>query len=107
MRHDFRAYYGCSYDEVSVEEAIDLIRTLPDGSLYVADRYPRRAWSDWKHALADIQDQISLFFYLPRGVKVQDIPRVVRPKDVIDAKEARESAAQVRKRIQNTTWEGV
>ena len=37
MRHDFRVYYGVRYEDVDAHEAVDLINTLPMGSLWRAD----------------------------------------------------------------------
>ncbi|MGN0056477.1 MAG: hypothetical protein ACI360_08590 [Atopobiaceae bacterium] len=46
LRHDFRAYYHVGYDDVEVAEAVDLIMTLPPGSLYRASLNPHAALGD-------------------------------------------------------------
>ena len=64
LRHDFRAYYHCRYDDVDPDEAVDLIATLPQGSLYRASLDPHLAWSDERHDLADIKDLIVMSMHL-------------------------------------------
>ena len=39
-----------------VGEAIDLVLTLPAGSMYAASKDPYQAWTDERRALADIRD---------------------------------------------------
>jgi hypothetical protein len=99
LRCDFRRYYSCSYDETPTFEAIDLIRGLPDGSLYVSRKDYSRSWSDWKHALADIQDEIIMLFYASRGA--ENPPRVTRPNMVIDRVKADKKRKEVRKRLKS------
>lgn len=87
------------------EEAIDLIRTLPEGSLTVSAIDPARSWEKWQHSLADIQDQLfTLFTHVPKG---EEPPRVTRPRDLVERKKALESAQEARKRIKDQEWEEV
>lgn len=107
LRHDFRRYYGCSYDDVPEDEAVDLIEMLPDGSRYVAARYPLRVWGDERNMNADILDaikELTWFFFYDRA-KAPSPPRVIRPRDA--AKIAAESrrAAKSRKIIESDGWE--
>lgn len=109
MRHDFRAYYHVAYDEVEPAEAIDLITTLPHGSLYVAAVRPEYAWTVEREALADIQDVIysAMWAY---GICITDEPpTVVRPRDIERTKRERERTKQAIKRLQdpNVKWEEV
>ena len=107
MRHDFRAIYGCSYDEVPVGEAIDLINTLPDGSLYVSSKYPARSWTREQHLIADLQDQLFSLAYQLHGVSPDRIPHVVRPAERIANAHARLKSSETRKRIEEMNWEEV
>ena len=104
LRHDFRAYYGCCYDEVGVAEAYDLVRTLPDGSLTVAALHPERSWTREQHLAADIVDSVYAAATALCGGKASEAPRVPRPRDVAAAGAAAERAASVRDRIENTEW---
>jgi hypothetical protein len=107
LRHDFRAIYGCSYDEVPVEEAIDLINTLPDGSLYVSSKYPARSWTKEQHSMADLRDQIYAISYGLCGIPANKIPHVMRPAEQIANAHARLKSSEARKRIEETKWEEV
>ena len=98
MRCDFRRFYSCSYDETPTLEAIDLIRGLPDGSLYASRVDYSRSWSDWKHALADIQDEIIMLYYASRGA--ENPPKVTRPHMVVARQKAEEKRQEVRNRLQ-------
>lgn len=94
MRHDFRIIYGCSYDEVDIEEAIDLIKTLPDGSFYIARMQPERSWTQEQHLVADIRDTLWHIAYAQIGI--EDYPRVLRPADIQANIEARKKAQSVK-----------
>ena len=104
LRHDFRAYYGCCYDEVGAAEAYDLVRTLPDGSLTVAALHPERSWTQERHLAADIVDSVYAATTALCGGRASDAPRTPRPQDVVAAGAAVERAASVRDRIENTEW---
>ena len=104
LRHDFRAYYGCCYDEVGAAEAYDLVRTLPDGSLTVAALHPERSWTREQHLAADVVDSVYAAATALCGGKASEAPRVPRPRDVATAGAAAERAASVRARIENTEW---
>ena len=109
LRHDFRRYYGCSYDDVQVEEKIDLIRMLPDGSRYVAGTDPERAWSEERHRFADVIDAISPVAWALAydREKVPEPPKVVRPKDMLARAEASRRAARARAELESGTWEEI
>lgn len=111
LRCDFRRYYGCSYDEVPVEECLDLVWGLPDGSLYVAATCPPRAWSEQRQLAADIREAAAGMW--PRGlIDEGGAPsRLPRPWDAElerlaaagEAAEARR-AESVRRTIETTDW---
>lgn len=107
LRHDFRRYYGCSYDSVEPGEAVDLVLTLPRGSLYRSSLSPYGEWDDARESAADVVDAIyALIAYQARGT-TKDAPKLTRPSDM----EARDAAAkrsrEVRRRIAETKWEEV
>ena len=103
LRHDFRHYYHVGYDEVDVEEAVDLALTLPPGSLYVARTRPELSWSEARETAADIRDDMAALAYALRGAA--DPPKVVRPRDVVELRRAAERSREARRRIEETAWE--
>lgn len=109
LRADFRAVYHCSYDEVTIEEAIDLIGELPDGSRYLAAIDPRRAWTLSERRLADIQDRIAaLTQMLSDKGTTEGAPKVSRPWDELVRRTAemaeRIRMATVKDRMEKTKW---
>lgn len=98
-------YYGVGYEEVAIDEAIDLAITLPRGSLYVAKKHPEASWSEARELIADVQDTIISLAYALRGVK--DAPKIVRPADVIARKQAMKKAQSAKKRIEMLEWEQI
>lgn len=105
LRHDFRRYYGVSYDDVPTEEAVDLIETLPAGSLYVMATDPARSWSELREASADVQDALTQSAFAVRGIDPNLAPRVTRPRDVMARIEAASAARETSRRIRETKWE--
>ena len=85
------------YEDVDVDEAIDLIATLPDGSLYVAATNPARSWSERRTLAADVVDAVMwLTWALAMDhEKVTEPPKIIRPVDTlrIAAKEQRRKRA--------------
>ena len=103
LRHDFRACYHVRYEDVCASEAVDLIKTLPSGSLYVRETQPARAWPEWREALADMRDDMRALVYALRGI--EDFPHVVRPADIVLRAAAADRSASVRERIEQAEWE--
>lgn len=103
LRHDFRREYSCSYDEVSINEAIDLIFTLPTGSLYMKAINPALAWPAWRHAIADVQDDLWAIAFARAGCS-SDPPRVPRPGDMVRRKQAKDQARKAASVIETTEW---
>ena len=105
LRHDFRRWYGCSYDEVPAEEAVDLVLTLPRGSLYRASLRPFGEWTEEREAAADIQDSVARLAQLVAKGTTEGAPTVVRPSDLEARAAASRRARDVRRRIEGTNWE--
>lgn len=99
LRYDFRRLFAVKYEEVDMDEAIDLILSLPHGSAYVSAVKPEYAWSEHKEALADIADIIYRVAY-PGGEV-----RVMRPADHIAQRNALNKARSARAKIENTQWQ--
>lgn len=107
LRHDFRAVYHVSYDEVPADEAVDLILTLPRGSLWRASRMEFGEWTDEEERHAELVDEVErLIALLARGT-TEGAQRVTRPADLRARKADAERARSVRERIQSTKWEDV
>lgn len=104
LRHDFRHYYHCCYDQVDSDEALDLIFMLPQGTRFRASQNEVYSWSDLEHFLANIQDAIYQLACFGSGIPADEIPRVTRPVDIAARKKAHEKRIQARKRIENTQW---
>lgn len=107
LRQDFRRYYGCRYDDVAVDEAIDLIRGLPDGSAWVARTFPLREWSEEHHRDADLLDAVEfLVWYIAMDKqKVPSPTRVVRPGDAIARRLEDERKRRVKSSVESDSWE--
>ncbi len=107
LRHDFRHWYHVSYDEVPLDEALDLARMLPDGSAYKSALDPHRAWTNEEHLLADICDQVSRMIQIYATRTTENAHLHGRPGDreaqVQDIKRARD----VRRKIKQTKWREV
>lgn len=108
LRHDFRATYGCSYDEVPTDEAIDLVRTLGPGSLYRASLDPRDGWTNQEHQLADVADGISRLTHMLSDARTTEgADLAVRPGHAEAQAAAIARARDVRRHIEETEWEEV
>ena len=108
LRHDFRSVYHVAYEDVGVGEAIDLILTLPRGSMWRSSQMEFGEWDETREGLADVVDSIwALISLLASARPTAGAPSVTRPDDLRERKAARERAASVRERIRSTTWEEV
>lgn len=103
LRHDFRRYYSVRYEDVGVEEAIDLIFMLPCESRYIEKKRPEAAWPRWMHLLADMLD-LRVMELRARGF---EIPFTARPGDRERADRVQGKARETRKIIESTEWEEV
>ena len=98
--------YGCAYDEVPADEALDLVLTLPPGSRYVRSRHPEHAWPEWRHAVADLQDDLWAIAFAQAGVQSES-PRTPRPADAAERRRAAARARSAKEAIEATEWEPV
>ncbi len=107
LRHDFRHYYRVAYDDVPTGEAIDLIETLPDGSLYAAATDFLRSWGPEQNRHADMLDAIhELTWALAIDHEsMPEPPKVVRPKDVMARVESFAAAKRARSVLESGDWE--
>ncbi len=105
LRHDFRRYYSCSYDDVGVDEALDLVLTLPQGSLYISKKYPQHSWSEAKEISADIRDWIAQLAFAMRGLT--NPPHIIRPADAIADAKSKEKARKARTILEGGKWKDI
>lgn len=107
LRHDFRAYYGVSYDEVAADEAVELARMLPAGSRFKAAAHPALAWSDERRMLADVGNLLYVCAARLSGDRGELSLPFEPPETAAMRAEARKRARAVRERIESTEWEAV
>lgn len=107
LRHDFRAVYRLRYEDVPTAEAIDLIKTLPPGSMYVAATDPLRAWSESRHHAADVVDALSVVAWTLGAYDetVTEPPRVTRPRDVLARELERARRDRATATLEDGGWE--
>lgn len=97
--------YGCSYDEVPADEAIDLIMSLPPGSAYKAALSPDLAWSADQHRLADVLDVLLVVNWRLMGCPAEYKPSPVeRPGDAERRQRARARSRSAAEKIEKTKW---
>ena len=90
------------------DEAIDLILTLPRGSMWRSSRVEFGEWDEARENSADVVDAIwALISLLSSARTTEGAPSVTRPSDMRARKAARERAASVRRKIAETKWEEV
>ncbi len=97
-----------------MDECLDLVAGLPDGSLYVAATQPERAWSEERELAVAIRQQVLDAAESLHGVPAEERTRIPTPRDAAlrRLEEARQKArAENAKRageyIRNTKWEAV
>jgi hypothetical protein len=105
LRHDFRVYYHCCYDECAIDEACDLVSMLPDGAAYIRATDFKRSWTDEQNRQADLFDQLWVIASAMRGADVTKAPKVTRPTDVAARLQASKKKRSVSDRINNGKWE--
>ena len=96
-----------TYDDVPTDEAIDLIATLPDGSLFAAALSPYRAWSDETEQRAQIVDEIERMLTLYATGTTEGAQRVTRPWMVEERKRVRERTKRAVDRLNSNRWKDV
>lgn len=98
--------YHVAYDDVPACEAIDLIETLPPGSMYQAAKSPYMEWTDERRALADMKDLVrACLLRLSGDRSTIRFPLSPRPEDTAQAEEERERVSNAQRRIRETRWE--
>lgn len=108
LRHDFRAIYRVSYDDVPTDEAIDLVLTLPQESRYRAAVDPSAGWSGGQHQMANVIDLLMVINWRLMGCPSTYKPEPMeRPGDRELRIQAMRRARRVRERIESTEWEDV
>lgn len=93
------------YEDVDPDEAYDLVRTLPDGSLTAAALDPARAWGSAEQWSANVVDAVWALISLVATHTTEGAPRVTRPGDAERAERAHGRAEAARERIEKTEWE--
>lgn len=88
-----------------VGEAIDLVLTLPAGSMYAASKDPYQAWTDERRALADIRDIMRACLRRLGGDRSTiSLPSTWRPEDEARARAQREKAKRTQSILTETKW---
>lgn len=96
------------YEDVEVDEAVDLVLTLPLGSKWRAKRDPDASWTLDQHRLADIVDAVNvLVWQLSSNAEDWDPARLERPGDAARREAYRKRAREARKKLEETRWEEV
>lgn len=99
---------------MGIDECLDLVSGLPDGSMFVSASAPSRSWSERRQLANDIMDTMSDIWQARCGVEPHERQRRPRPWDEELAK-ARDAAARAeyeraeaaRNYIGNTKWESI
>lgn len=108
LRHDFRRFYHVRYEDVDVDEAVDLVLTLPLGSRWRALKDPDAGWTVEQHRLAELVDNTNLLVWqLSPNSSEWEPPRVSRPGDAARRAAHKEKARNARKKLEETEWEEV
>ena len=96
------------YEEVDVDEAIDLVLTLPLGSRWRAKRDPDAEWTLDQYRLADLVDVTNLLVWQLSGNADEWEPqRTPRPGDAARREAHLKKARDVKRKLETTTWEEV
>ncbi len=108
LRADFRETYHVAYDDVPVEEAIDLALALPAGSRFRAANSPASGWTRKDYMLANAVDLLTVLCWRAAGSPQANRPEPMeRPGDAAAREAARERARATRERITETKWKDV
>ena len=105
LRADFRHWYHVRYEDVAADEAIDLILSLPMGSMYLAALSPYWAWGEERNAIADVCDLLFRGERLMCTGSTEGSQRITRPRDVYERRQALDKAKAVRRKMETTEWE--
>lgn len=90
------------------DEAIDLILSLPAGSLFRAALNPVNAWTEDQHRGALTVDLLTIINWRLMGCPPEHKPDLIeRPGDAERKALAKKRAQEARKKIENTKWRAV
>lgn len=96
------------YEDVPTDEAVDLIESLPDGSLWAAATDPLRSWALERHLAANVVDALGIIAYRIGAFDgAAEPPRVTRPRDVAARAAEAERARRVRAQVESDGWEEI
>ena len=90
-----------------VDEAVDLILTLPSGSLWRESQIEYGELSELESAVCDIKDELRRFMQLYATGTTEGAQIVDRPEHLRARKAAAIQASEARRRITETEWEEV
>lgn len=105
LRADFRHWYHVRYEDVATDEAVDLILSLPMGSMYLAALSPYWAWSEERNAIADVCDLQFRAERLTCTRSTEGAHRITRPRDVYERRQALDKAKAAKQKMETTKWE--
>ena len=93
---------------MDVDEAVDLVLTLPLGSRWRAKRDPRAEWTLEQYRLADLVDSLNvLMWQLSSNSEDWEPPRIERPGDAAERAAFKAKAKEARRKLEETRWEEV
>ncbi len=87
------------------DEAIDLVLTLPSGSLWRSSRRKYGEWTEAEELAANVVDSINRLIQLYATGSTEGAQRTVRPQTLEAADAERDRAMRAKERIMNTAWE--
>lgn len=90
-----------------MDEAVDLVLTLPRGSLWRSSLRPHGEWTEAQELTAVLTDEVRRFMHLVATGSTEGAQLAVRPDDMERMDAARAKAARVRGRLGSTEWEEV
>lgn len=89
------------------DEAIDLIATLPRGSLWRKSQLEFGELTEVEEAACDVNDEIRRFMQLYATGSTEGALLMTRPEHLRERKAAAKQATEARRRIEETEWEEV
>ena len=96
-----------AYDDVPASEAIDLVLTLPRGSLYVGAVTPYGRWDDAAEQRAQIVDKIARFITLYATGSTEGSRVVERPWMAAERRRVAERTRRAVRTLNETKWKDV
>lgn len=87
------------------DEAVDLVMTLPRGSLWRSSRRPYGEWTEAEELAANVVDAINRLIQLYATGSTEGARRTVRPHTLEAADAERDRAKRAKEKIMNTAWE--